>query len=267
MRRSCAIACFLLLCFASCWCADDFANAMRLIASGKTAEGMAAMEQLAEAGNVDAALLLGRAYSHPNATVKEPDYQRAMKWLSVASDKGSGEATALIAEMYEQGHGVPKSATDAMVWSDRAASQGWDQQEVDLRCFVLTKADEPLTCKPNDPRLKCPTPAEMDLLREAGVKGSLQPNGGGGRDRLGPKTRVVLVLDHPVSGEVRLKQPRRTRAIYVQRGDEWDRLPADVAVIDRPIIVKAQEDKPRRITAGVQDVDGSVSSYGCGSWK
>lgn len=225
------------------------------------------MERLAEAGNVDAALLLGRAYSHPNAVVKDTDYQRAMKWLSVASDKGSGEATALIAEMYEQGHGVPKSAADAMVWWNRAASQGWDQQEVDLRCFVLTKADESLTCEPNDPKLICPTIAEMDLLRDAGVKGSLQPNGGDLRFRFGPKARVLLILDHPFIGEVRLKQPRRASAIYVQRGDVWDRLPFDVAVIDRPIIVKAQEDMPRWIMAGVQDVDGSITSGGCGSWK
>jgi uncharacterized protein len=246
---------------------DQLEDALGLLWSGKIEQGMAAVRSMAEKGDVRAQLFLGHAYDHENPIIKHPDYQEALKWYKKASSQGSGEGSAGIAELYEQGHGVHKSAGGAKVWWDLAAKQRYDQQELDVRCFVREPTAGALTCKPFSDGGGCPAAAEMTLLRASGVTGILKPTGGGVRRRMGPKARALIVLDHQITSEVRLKQPRHTSVIYVQQGTGWLRLPSSSPLLDRPIILSPQSDAPRFTLAGVQDVDGSVSSSGCATWK
>jgi hypothetical protein len=241
---------------------------MRLLGTGKIDQFMTALRAIAEKGNVKAQIILGHAYDHENVIVKQVDYSEAMKWYKRASAQNSGEGSVGVAELYEKGLGVPKSPEEARVWWELAAKQGYDQQDLDVRCFTRVPSDEPLTCTPWNDGTGCPTESEMEALGASGVTGLLTPTGGGGgRHRFGPKARAIIVLDHPIPAEERLKQPRHTNVIYVQSGSGWELLPKDASVLDRFIVLSPQPDGPRYIMAGVQDVDGSISAGGCASWK
>lgn len=246
--------------------AADVERAMGLLWSGKIKQGMAELQMLAGKGDVRAQLFMGHAYSHENSIVQHPDYQQAMKWFKQASSQGSGEGSAGVAELFEQGHGVPKSPEKAKVWWDLAAKQGYDQQELAVQCFVRTPEPAGLECKPLSDGSGCPTHDEMMALQSAGVTGSLRPTGGGVRYRMGPKARAVIILDHRITSEVRLKQPRHTGVIYVQQGPAWLRLPPNGPLLKRPIILSPQPDAPQSTLEGVQDVDGSTTSDGCALW-
>lgn len=242
-------------------------DAIRLLATGGSDQFISALHALAEKGNVEAQLFLGGAYKGGNDLIKEPDYSEAMKWYRRASAQGSGEASAAVAELYEQGSGVPKSTEEANAWWKLATRQGWDQQDLDVLCFALLPGRDPLSCEPWYDGTGCPSESEMQALQASGVTGRLRPTGGGaGRSRLGPKARAIIVMDHQIPTEQRLKQPRHTNVIYVQQGDTWELLPKDAPLLERPIVLYAQSDEPRHIMAGVQDVDGSLSAGGCISW-
>ena len=247
--------------------ADKLDDALGLLWSGKVEQGMNAVRSLAENGDVRAQLFLGRTYAHENSLVRHPDYDQAMKWFTMASRQGSGEASAGIAELYEQGLGVPKSSKEAEVWWELAAKQGYDQQELEVRCFIRSPRAGPLTCKPRSNGSGCPTPAEMADLRASGLTGALRPTGRRVRHRLGPKARALIVLDHRITSEVRLKQPRHANVIYVQRGRGWLLLPENAPLLDRPIVLSPQPGASQFTLAGVEDVDGSVSSGSCALWK
>lgn len=247
--------------------AADLKHAMSLLWAGKIGQGMTELQSLAEKGDVRAQLFLGNAYAQENSFVKHPDYQKAMKWFQRASSQGSGKASAGIAELFEQGHGVAKSSEKAKAWWELAAKQGYDQQELEVRCFIRKPGPSRLACNPLGDGSGCPTPAEMAALQAAGVTGTLKPTGGGVRHRMGPKARALIILDHRISSEVRLKQPRHTGVIYIQQGTEWLRLPENVSLLDRPILLSPQPGTPQFTLAGVQDVDGSITSGGCASWK
>jgi hypothetical protein len=248
--------------------ADELDDAVRLLWSGKIDQGMSALRLLAEKGNVKAQLFLGRAYAHENPTVEHVDYSEAMKWFKRASGQGSGEGSAAIAELYEQGLGVTRSSEEAKAWWELAAKQGYDQQELDVRCFTRTPDAGSLICEPLSDGSGCPAGADMETLRASGVTGRLKPTGGGGgRFRLGPKARALIVLDRRITSEEHLKQPRHTNIIYVQHETGWVLLPTNAPLLDRPIVLSPQPDAPQFTMAGVRDVDGSISAGGCAAWK
>jgi Sel1 repeat len=265
MRR---ILLFLLLLSVMPLQADELDDALRLLWSGKVDQGMSALRLLAERGNVKAQLFLGHAYARANPTVKQVDYSEAMKWFKRASSQGSGEGSAAIAELYEQGFGVTKSSEEAKTWWELAAKQGYDQQELDVRCFTRTPDAGSLTCEPLSDGSGCPADTDMKNLRAAGVAGRLKPSGGGGgRSRLGPKARALIVLDHRITSGERLKQPLHTNIIYVQHETGWVLLPTNAPLLDRPIVLSPQPGAPQFTMAGVQDVDGSISAGSCAAWK
>lgn len=248
--------------------ADELDDAVRLLWSGKTDQGLSAIRSMAEKSNVKAQLFLGHGYAQESAIARQADYSEAMKWFKRASTQGSGEGSAAVAELFEQGFGVTKSSEEAKAWWELAAKQGYDQQELDVRCFTRTADTERLTCKPWSNGSGCPTDAEMETLRASGVTGILKPTGGGGgRFRFGPKARALIVLDHRIASEERLKQPRHTNIIYVQHETDWVLLPTNAPLLDRPIVLSPQRDAPQFTMAGVQDVDGSTSAGGCAAWK
>jgi hypothetical protein len=248
--------------------ADELDDAMRLLWSGKIDQGMSALRLLAEKGNVKAQLFLGHAYAHENPTIKHVDYSEAIKWLKRASSQGSGEGSAAIAGLHEQGLGFTKSSEEAKTWWELAAKQGYDQQELDVRCFTRTPDVGSLTCEPLSDGSGCPTEADLQTLRAASVTGRLKPTGGGGgRSRLGPKARALIVLDHRITSEERLKQPRHTNIIYIQHETGWLLLPTNAPLLDRPIVLSPQPGAPQFTMAGVRDVDGSISAGGCAAWK
>lgn len=124
----------------------------------------------------------------------------------------------------------------------------------------------PLHCNVPSPALQCPDTAEMDLLRAAGLRGVITPDGGGLRLRRGPMARVLIVASAPIPSEVRLKQPRHTTAAWIQIGSEWRVYPPDAPLLDREIIIAPREDGPEYAICSVRDVDGSLSGGACFTW-
>jgi TPR repeat protein len=86
-------------------------------------------------GDAEAELWLGIGYDREY--FGRIDYQKSLKWLRKSSAHGLPEAQFALAQMYEDGHGVPRSDEDAAYWYRRAADHSSDvsgvfQAEVQL---------------------------------------------------------------------------------------------------------------------------------------
>ncbi len=250
---------------------DELVDAMRRLGGGDASAGIAALQRLGESGNVQAQLILGGLYQHPRPTTKdvipEPNFGEAMKWFLRASLQGSGQASAAIAEMYESGSGIPASPEKASAWWATAAKQGWDQQQLEVQCVVRKPNDSPLACDSQISGVPCLTEEDLSALRDAGLTGTLIPNGVSSRTRPGPRARAVIILDHPIMGEVTLKQPRHTNVIYIQGKTGWQMIPQDAPLLDREIALQPQSDMPQNTMVFVKDVDGSRTGASCALWR
>ncbi len=83
--------------------ADDFENALAIWA-GQIDKAMAILRLTGSSGSLRAQLFLGRVLQSPprmrdNARMFKPDVQEALKWFRIASEQGSGEASAAIADL------------------------------------------------------------------------------------------------------------------------------------------------------------------------
>ena len=81
-----------------------------------------AAEQAAKQGDAEAQLHLGAMY-HTGQGVTQ-DYEKALKWYSLAVIQGKAKAKAALGFMYDQGHGVPQDYQEAAKWYRLAAEHG-----------------------------------------------------------------------------------------------------------------------------------------------
>lgn len=244
---------------------DEFDDVIRLLWTGQTETAITGFRALGQRGDVRAQLFLGRIYS--GSRIHAADYDEAIKWFRIASAQGSGEASAAIADLYYQGQGVPRDEKEAAKWYEEAASQGWDQQELQLTALRWNPVPEgPLQCQSICPLIKCPIPADMGLLRNAGLHGVIQPDGRSMRSRPGPKAHLFVVAWKPITSEVHLRQPRHATAVWIQTDTDWRIYPPDTPLSERDIVIAPQADQPRFTTCNVKDVDGSVTGGGCLTW-
>lgn len=77
------------------------------------ATSVAIWTSLAESGDADAQLLLGRLYERGAGA--EPDYALAAHWYQLAMAGGSDSARLALASLYERGLGVPKDMDQALL--------------------------------------------------------------------------------------------------------------------------------------------------------
>ena len=61
------------------------------------------------------------------------DNKTAVKWLTMAAEKGFAPAQYALAESYAEGVGVKQSYTEAIKWFEKAAEQGFDDAETRLK--------------------------------------------------------------------------------------------------------------------------------------
>ncbi|MGI9463633.1 MAG: tetratricopeptide repeat protein [Aestuariivirgaceae bacterium] len=106
-----------------------------LAAAGPYEDGQAAYEsgdypkalklytEAAEAGNVDAQLLLGFLNFSGDGVAQ--DYATALKWFLRAAAQGDARSQAQLGVMYENGKGVPQDYGTAATWFGKAADQGY----------------------------------------------------------------------------------------------------------------------------------------------
>ena len=83
---------------------------------------IAALRELAEAGDATAQTELGERYEHGRGV--EQDYGVAVSWFRCAADQGHAAGQAAIGFLYANGLGVPQDDAEAVRWSLRAAEQG-----------------------------------------------------------------------------------------------------------------------------------------------
>ena len=91
--------------------------------NGKTAKDL--LTRAARADNRIAMHDLGHYYAS-GADGSAPDLQQAVKWFSMAAERGVLDSQFNLAVLYQGGTGVPLSLEDAYVWFAIAAAQGDD---------------------------------------------------------------------------------------------------------------------------------------------
>ena len=93
-------------------------------------EFMDELRVLAEAGDAEAQVTLGLAYSFGRG-VPQDDVE-AVRWYRLAADQGNGDAQLWLGLMYANGEGVPEDDVTAHMWFDLAASRftGIDREGV-----------------------------------------------------------------------------------------------------------------------------------------
>ncbi len=91
-------------------------------AAGKFAEALAVFKPLAEGGNADAQLMLGKSYAEGHGVAR--DDAKAAIWYRKAALQGNAEAQLRLAELFASGHGVPQNDFEAYVWFSAAVRGG-----------------------------------------------------------------------------------------------------------------------------------------------
>ena len=60
------------------------------------------------------------------------EYEESAKWLTKAAEQGQMDGQFHLAEMYQQGEGVPKDSQEAFKWYKLAAEQGHEAAQLEL---------------------------------------------------------------------------------------------------------------------------------------
>ena len=97
-------------------------KADRDYSAGNYAEALTALKPLAERGNADAQLRLGKSYAEGHGVVH--DDARAASWYRKAALQGNPEAQLRLGELYASGHGVSHNDFEAYVWFSAAVRGG-----------------------------------------------------------------------------------------------------------------------------------------------
>ncbi len=118
------LASLLLLSAGQAPAAQDtsYAKAYELYNIGKYAEVLRIIRPMAEAGNPDAQVLLGKCYE--NGLGVPQDGAQAVTWFRKAADQGYAEGDLHMGYSYEVGFGVPQNMQEAVAWFRRAADKG-----------------------------------------------------------------------------------------------------------------------------------------------
>jgi hypothetical protein len=100
---------------------EGLAKARQAYRDRKTENAVAILTPLAEAGDLEAAALLGDFLMNPaNGPANQPE---ARKWLALAAREGSAQTLYSLGVLYDKGVGVARDASEAVKWFSLAADQ------------------------------------------------------------------------------------------------------------------------------------------------
>jgi len=85
---------------------------------------------LAEAGDTESQILIGRMYNNGNGVTA--DLAKGAAYYKRAATVGNSRAQALLAFLYTSGRGVPKDHKQALHWYQKAADNGDAYAQLDL---------------------------------------------------------------------------------------------------------------------------------------
>jgi hypothetical protein len=270
-----------------------------------------AIEAQAASGNIGAELFLAEQYI-PEQCTFQPDrdvphcgangdekpkvvfrtnplglsasYEEAARWLEHASERGSGEASEILAQlitrMLSNGHVTTYTSADSTRLHSLARSQGFDVEPLSVTCYQLSPIEGnglSVTGLPHvidKPSSESLSGAQLTDLQNSGVHGILrfQGSSGSGESTLltrpeGPPVSVVVILDHDPGKEIHLPIPAHRNVMYIQHGNTFLSLPSDVPTLNRFLSVMPQRDPDyREVTIFTQEMSGSMSGGSCASF-
>ena len=91
---------------------------------------VAALRELAEAGDAAAQTELGERYEHARGV--EEDYDVAASWFRRAAEQGHAPGQAALGFLYGRGRGAERNDAEAVRWTRRAAEQGNARAQTNL---------------------------------------------------------------------------------------------------------------------------------------
>lgn len=97
--------------------------------------------------------------------------------------------------------------------------------------------------------------AEVAALRRAGLTGRVVVLWADSQHGRGPAATAMFVMKHPIAGPIRVRQPDRSIAVYVQSADGFDTYPPDLRTLDREIELSPQA---RGVWCSVQGAHGGI---------
>lgn len=106
------------------------ARATRAYNLGKYRDVHKIVQPLAEEGNVQAQILMGRLYE--NGLGVDQDPAAAVDWYGRAAEAGNAEGMVLLAYCYQLGFGVMKDGAQAFLWTQKAADLGSPEAQFNL---------------------------------------------------------------------------------------------------------------------------------------
>jgi len=122
MRRSAAAVILVVSLFSFLMVSQTLAGPFEDATDAYKSDDYKTVIELAEKGNVDARIYLGRMYFEGEGV--QQDYAEAMKWYRKAAEQGHADAMILLGFMFEVGQGGPKNYGEAIKWFRAAADQG-----------------------------------------------------------------------------------------------------------------------------------------------
>jgi hypothetical protein len=134
-------------------------------------------------------------------------------------------------------------------------------QELRLSVLHWSPSSEPLTIKEYPGSEVELSPAEARQIKESGITGSLTFLGGGTFGS-GPKSRVILILQKPLTSAVKLLQPDAASVIYVQEQAGWRTIPSGVPTLTRQIVIEPMAGDAHQNHIGVELATGGVQGFG-----
>ncbi len=135
-----------------------------------------------------------------------------------------------------------------------------DEQEL-VVAFVVPDRNAP-----PDPQAGSSSPkrAEMNarvqtILRQSGISGEYRIaevyHTGKGKPSL-----QVVVLDNPVTNKSLLPEPKATTIVYFQRGNQWNRIPANARVLKRSVEISSPSKTSNSLVyVAIPDASGVTS--------
>jgi len=204
--------------------------------NGKTAKDL--LSRSADAGNRIAMHDLGHYYA-TGADGASPDLQQAVKWFSMAAERGVLDSQFNLAVLYQGGSGVPLSLEEAYVWYAIAGAQGDKMATQRSEAVARELSDEDLTKAKSRVKAFAPKPVNntangvfKNLPWVAQKEARTSPNGVGGvkgaqqmlaslgypvgtpDGSLGPNTRNAIISFERANG---LPETGRVNAALIER--------------------------------------------------
>jgi len=208
--------------------------------------------------------------TRPSPIGLKPSFEQMFYWLKKASAQGSGEATEMQAQQMQRlilekapGHGTEAEVARLHAL---ARTQGFDDEKFTIVCHPVGASSAALH---RDGR-----PSELDIsdAEVAAARGVMAHGTLGNYDSTwvhdeslwhpeGPDATLRILMTKPLTHDVTLPMPLRTKVLAVQQGDGFTLIPANAPHNGRMVVLRMNKDHD--VVAEGMRADGSTYHWTC----